>query len=202
MILSEIDLNAHLNGGVSELDRFDIAPKPTQGSVKGASIDLRLGTWFLVPRTVRHSYYSLLDSHEGSLHEDDASSKHYVRFGGEFHLHPGSFVLAATMEWIKMPRSLCGYVTGKSSLGRRGLVIETAPGVHPGFAGCLTLELANVGVVPLILTPGIPVCQLFLHRLQSPVDLETESKFSALRQPKLGSPSRDAFARKLQSASA
>lgn len=47
---------------------------------------------------------------------------------------------------------------GKSSLGRRGLVIETAPGVHPGFSGCLTLELANVGEIPIVLKPRGRVC--------------------------------------------
>ena len=36
-----------------------------------------------------------------------------------------------------------GYVIGRSSWGRRGLVIATAVEVHPGFVGCLTLEITG-----------------------------------------------------------
>jgi dCTP deaminase len=54
-------------------------------------------------------------------------------------------------------------VTGKSNIGRRGLVIETAPGVHPHFNGCLTLEMANLGEIPLEISPGMKICQLFVH---------------------------------------
>jgi dCTP deaminase len=54
-------------------------------------------------------------------------------------------------------------VTGKSNLGRRGLVIETAPGVHPHFNGCLTLEMTNLGEIPLKIRPGMKICQLFIH---------------------------------------
>jgi dCTP deaminase len=44
-----------------------------------------------------------------------------------------------TLEWIRLPKNLAAYVTGKSSWGRRGLIPATATGVHPGFKGCLTL---------------------------------------------------------------
>jgi len=43
------------------------------------------------------------------------------------------------------------------------LVIATATTVAPGYHGCITLELANEGVVPLILRPGDRIAQLVLH---------------------------------------
>jgi dCTP deaminase len=55
------------------------------------------------------------------------------------------------------------YVTGKSSLGRLGLVIAAATQIDPGFKGSLTLELANVGTVPIRLYPGLCVAQLIFH---------------------------------------
>jgi dCTP deaminase len=100
-------------------------------------------------------------------------------------LHPGKFVLGITLEWLRLPGDLAGYVTGKSSLGRRGLIIETAAGVQPGFAGCLTLELANVGEIPVKLVPGMKICQLFLHKTMS-VNSRASSQFKGARKPGLG----------------
>src|SRR3546814_3010458 len=105
-------------------------------------------------------------------------------------LHPGRFVLGVTLEWLRLPASLSGYVTGKSSLGRHGLVIETAAGIHPQFSGCLTLELANVGEVPLEIYPGMPICQIFLHRTQAGEEREPD-RFSGRRKPMLSPPQAD-----------
>jgi dCTP deaminase len=80
---------------------------------------------------------------------DPPDRQHFVPFGQKFVLHPGRFALGSTLEWLRLPATMSGYVTGKSSLGRHGLIIETAAGIHPSFSGCLTLELANVGEVPL-----------------------------------------------------
>ncbi len=162
-----------------------------------ASIDLRLGCWFIQLRRERYAGFDFSVAHAAS--EDQVVSKAYVPLGKTFVLHPNSFVLASTLEWLRIPSNLGGYVTGKSSLGRRGLVIETAPGVHPLFLGCLTLELANVGEVPLTLLTGMPVCQLFLHRITSPPASTAPTRFRAERQPKLGSYEVDSVARTLAS---
>jgi dCTP deaminase len=65
------------------------------------------------------------------------------------------------------------------------LIIATAAGVHPGFTGCLTLELSNVGEIPIAVKPGISICQLFLH-LTSQTDLADKSTFVGRRRPTLG----------------
>jgi dCTP deaminase len=175
-----------------------VAPMLDSQKLSGgdASIDLRLGCWFIQLRTER---YSEFDFASKSGHDEDfLTQKTYVPFGKKFVLHPNCFILAATLEWVKIPSNLGGYVTGKSSLGRRGLVIETAPGVHPGFLGCLTLELANIGEVPLSLHPGMPVCQLFLHEISSVEKAEAKTRFRGERQPKLGVYTPDPIMQKLQ----
>ncbi len=169
MPLSAIEIAKHLDGiGVPEEGRFFLSPCPDSDAIKragSASIDLRLGTWFTVTKESRHSLLDIYIDIDKQPSEHNISDKHYVPLGRHFILHPHSFVLASTLEWVKMPKKLCGYVTGKSSWGRRGLIIETAPGVHPGFAGCLTLELANVGAIPIKLVTGTNICQLFLHKI-------------------------------------
>src|SRR5437899_9334002 len=78
--------------------------------------------------------------------------------------------------------------TNPSSLGRRGLIIATAVGVHPGFTGCLTLELSNLGDVPIIIRPGMTVAQLFLHAVAGATEPESvdRSAFYCKRRPVLG----------------
>lgn len=180
---------------VGEDARLILAPKPDISNIKkqgGASIDLRLGTWFVTTKASRHSLLDIYDSDDKQPSEHNLTDKHYVPLGHHFILHPNSFVLAATLEWVRVPRSLCGYVTGKSSWGRRGLIIETAPGVHPGFAGCLTLELANVGEIPIKLVTGTSICQLFLHKIIGDLTVD-QSSFLGQRQPRLGRITPDEF---------
>lgn len=178
-----------------------IVPNPDIEEVKksgSASIDLRLGRWF---RTLRQSRTSLIkipnddEIDEGS--EARITKEYFVRFDDYFILHPGKFVLGTTLEWLRFPSSLAGYITGKSSWGRRGLIIETAAGIHPGFSGCLTLELSNLGEVPIRLEPGMQICQVFFHEVQDP-DAGSNSQFRGRRKPTLGSVKRDSVLRKLQ----
>jgi dCTP deaminase len=111
-------------------------------------------------------------------------------------LHPGHFVLGATMEWIRFPAKLSGYVVGKSSWGRRGLVIATAVGIHPGFSGCLTLEITNLGEMPIEIIPGMQICQLFIHDVST--QSERKDRAYAKRRPVLGSIRLDRIAEKLR----
>ena len=112
------------------------------------------------------------------------SKYQFVPFGDRFILHPGQFVLGITFEWLRFPQDLAGFVTGKSSWGRRGLIIETAAGIHPGFCGCLTLEIGNVGPVPIPLIPGMEICQVFFEKAYGKG--VAESQFIGRRRPILG----------------
>jgi dCTP deaminase len=168
------------------------------GNSGSASIDLRLGCWFLVFRGTRFSHLDVYDQNVPPPSESQLTKHHYVAFGEPFILHPRAFVLAVTLEWIRLPSNIAGYVVGRSSWGRHGLIIATATGVHPGFTGCLTLELTNVGEVPITIKPGTTICQIFLHSVEGgdpkKVDL---SRFIGNRKPTLGAITLDDVAAKL-----
>ena len=178
-------------------DPFVIIPKPEQSKLERggvAAVDLRLGTWFV----------SLRQSRMPSLKYDDNDPRsrltktHYVPLGEEFFLHPKAFILAITLEWVRLPKDLGAYVIGRSSWGRRGLVIATATGVHPGFTGCLTLELSNLGEIPIAITPGMTICQLFFHKAEgATVTNPASSQFAGTRKPSLGDTGLDEFARRI-----
>jgi dCTP deaminase len=196
-------------------DRLSIVPKPNEHALRargGTSVDLRLGRWFRSFKPTKSSEAKLWlatpdtfsggdDQRGGHTFPEEQqlapnarhamrTTEHFVRFGDNFVLHPGRFVLGVTMEWLSLPRTLSGYVSGKSSLGRRGLVIETAAGLHPGFSGCLTLELANVGEVPIVISPGMEICQIFLHAIR-PHDCDDSGTFSGQRKPAISLPKSD-----------
>jgi dCTP deaminase len=165
-----------------------------QGS---ASVDLRLGTWFITLRQSRAAAMPLAGQDE-QAHRGRLARSQYVPFGDEYILHPKHFVLGATMEWIRFPARLAGYVAGKSSLGRQGLIIATAVGIHPGFSGCLTLEITNLGEMPIKIIPGMQICQLFIHDVDTDSDAKDQSQANAKRRPALGSIELDQIAESLR----
>jgi dCTP deaminase len=200
MILKSDAIAKLLVEGESAEDPLVITPSPSLEELKdsgSASVDLRLGTWFVTLRQPRMTHLAP----EQRAAEYKLTKATYIRFGSEYYLHPNCFVLGATLEWIRLPGKLAGYVTAKSSWGRFGLIIATATGVHPGFSGCLTLELTNVGELPIAIKPGMTLCQLFLHRVEESEDQKLKnSRFAGRRKPHLGRIEMDGLAIKLSKA--
>ncbi len=132
-----------------------------------ASIDLRLGTEFVVSRRGHLPHINSLEK-DFKAKVATLQNRYYVGIGSRFVLHPGHFVLGSTLEYLKLPDNLCGNVVTRSSWGRYGLIIATAVAVQPGYRGCLTLELRNLAEVPLLLYPGSKVLQIFFYDVADP----------------------------------
>jgi dCTP deaminase len=130
------------------------------------SVDLRLGTSFLLNKTTGYTHISPEPDHSRSTREPVPLEAFYeelfIPIGEEFILHPHQFVLAATLEYICVPFDFYALVLGRSSWGRLGLNIATATTVHAGYRGCITLELRNLGETPLPLRVGLRIAQLCL----------------------------------------
>ena len=151
-------------------DPLEIIPQPDVRALKksgDASVDLRLGRWFFVLRESRIAVLDILKEDAANESSPIHGRLRFVPFGSKFFLHPRKFILGSTLEWLRMPANLSAYISGKSSWGRRGLIIETAAGIHPGFSGCLTLEITNLGEIPIAIYPGFEICQIFLHEVKA-----------------------------------
>lgn len=148
-------------------ERLVVSPMLDVEQVGPSSIDLRLGTQFIAVQ--RHAELAIdpFDARSMTGREEFIN----IPFGETFVLHPGHFVLGATLEYLCVPNDMAGQVLGRSSWGRLGLVVATAVVVQAGFRGCLTLELANEGSVPLLLRPGLRVAQLCLWQAAEPVEI-------------------------------
>ncbi|HNS25832.1 MAG TPA: dCTP deaminase, partial [Methanobacteriaceae archaeon] len=89
--------------------------------------------------------------------------------GSPFIIHPGEFALATTYETVELPDDLVARVEGRSSMGRLGITMHVTAGyIDPGFRGKITLEISNIGKMPVALYSGQRVCQIVFETMTSP----------------------------------
>jgi dCTP deaminase len=155
----------------------------SQISKDQGAIDVRLGRSFAIVRPWSQGVADLVSP----AAPEPPLEQLVVDFGMPLIIHPHQFVLARTLEFVRLPKDLLAYVIGRSSWGRRGLIVATATVVHPMFAGPITLELKNVGEVPLALYPMDRVAQIALHKVDGvPPDARPRSQFACTFTPGLG----------------
>lgn len=163
MILSDQDILKRLETGDLEISPL----RDIDQQVQPASVDLRLGETFLeFHRT------NIPCIHPNSEREvSDYVTETTIDEGDDFVLHPGDFVLATTVESVTIPPDIVGHVEGRSSLGRLAIVVHSTAGLaDPGYKGQITLELSNLGVAPVALTPGMRIAQMTFTQMTSPAD--------------------------------
>ncbi len=161
MILSDGDILKALTS-----KKITIIPAIDSKTQLGScTVDLKLGDTF---RIFRHSSTPILDPRNPeSL--DDVTEELKITKERPFVLHPGEFALAVTEEHVELPDDICGQLEGRSSIGRLGVVIHsTAGNIEAGFRGKITLELANMGRIPVLLYAGMRICALSFHELSNP----------------------------------
>lgn len=157
MILSDVDILRSLDD-----ERLQIAPF-NRDQLQPASYDVRLDLSFVVFVPSNHTHIDVREV------QPDIARVVVIEWDGFFVVQPGEFVLASTVESIRLPNDLCARVEGKSSLGRIGLQTHSTAGfIDPGFFGQITLELSNIANIPIKLYPGILIAQLCMIQLSSP----------------------------------
>jgi dCTP deaminase len=159
MVLSDRSIKQQMTAG-----RIVVDPC-TAEDIQPSSIDLHLAERFQVFRNARYPYIDPAVEQDGLMDMVSASVEQ------PFVLHPGEFVLGATVERVTLPDDIVARLEGKSALGRLGLLIHSTAGyIDPGWDGTLTLELSNVANLPIVLTPGMPVGQISFMQMTTPVD--------------------------------
>jgi len=138
---------------------------PGQLGTGSSSIDLRLGQEFMLADPAVLGYLDPLDEKQAENELAGYLRALHVSVGGALVLHPKQFALGATLEYLRMPLDLTAHVIGRSRWARVGLIIAMATYVHPGYSGCLTLEMQNLGDAPIELSPGYPVAQLVVEEV-------------------------------------
>lgn len=159
MIFSDRSIREAVASGRILIDPFDDV------MVQPSSVDVRCDRHFRVFEN--HRYASI----DPKAVQDDLTSVVEASEDGPFILHPGEFVLGATLETIGLADDLVARLEGKSSLGRLGLLIHSTAGfIDPGFKGQVTLELSNVASLPIAIYPGMKIGQISFYAMTTPAD--------------------------------
>ena len=137
-----------------------------ENAIQPASIDLRLGNHFLI-----------LDDHRMDIIRMDGESTYREIVADSITIPPHSFVLATTVEYVRVPAYLTMAVEGRSSVGRLGLFIQNAGWIDPGFEGNITLELYNANSLSIVLQAGRRICQAVTQKLDFPSERPYTGKY-------------------------
>ncbi|MGA7271966.1 MAG: dCTP deaminase [Acidimicrobiia bacterium] len=158
MIFSDHSIREAIAEGRIAIDPFE------SSFVQPSSVDLRVDSGFRVFQNHRHP------SIDPRSPQEDLTR--LVEVGNEpFMLHPGEFVLGATLEKVRLGVDVVARLEGKSSLGRLGLLIHSTAGfIDPGFEGAITLELSNVATLPIAIYPGMKIGQISFYQMTTPAD--------------------------------
>jgi dCTP deaminase len=193
MVLSNILIQQAIDVG-----RLIIRPDPQPRRQTNAqkcpynthSVDLRLGDEVSVPRSGPFAFDLMQPGVMASFLANNSDTYRIDPQNG-FALMRNQFLLAKTLEYIGLPlpsdadatTCLGARIEGMSSRARCGILVHfTAPTVHPGFEGTLTLEMINLGPAPFILRPGMPIAQLIIEEV-SGIPFETKSQFHGQTTP-------------------
>lgn len=149
VVLTDTAILAAIDSGRIAVDPFDRA------LVQPASIDVRCDRRFRVFRNNRYGHIDV------RIEMPDLTELVEIRDDAPFILHPGEFVLGATLERVTLAADIVARLEGKSSLGRLGLQVHSTAGfIDPGFDGHVTLELSNVANLPITVYPGMKIGQV------------------------------------------
>lgn len=186
MILSNAEIIRGLHEGrfgISELPGSD----PSKPPFNTSAVDLRLSNELVVPK----DFLGQLDLSKkiaGGIAQHWHQNSDKVRLADDqpYSLKPNRFVLSNTIESVDFSLkedapNHAARVEGKSSLARCGLLVHfTAPTIHTGFRGKITLEIINLGPAEILLKPGMPICQLIIEEVKG-TPVQAPNQFSDQR---------------------
>jgi dCTP deaminase len=170
MILSNTHILEAIEAGELSIDPL-ADTDPSKAPFNTSSVDLRLAKTILIPKagpaTIR------LDKPYDKEYAARNCDAFIITNAQPYNLEPHRFVLGQTIERVGFPisdgRCLSARVEGRSSLARNGLLVHfTAPTIHAGFEGPITLEIINLGPNNILLSPGAYICQLIIEVLSGP----------------------------------
>ncbi|MEO1050513.1 MAG: dCTP deaminase [Bacteroidota bacterium] len=145
MILSGLEIEARMGKDIAiePYDRAQLNPN---------SYNLRL-----------HDELLVYDAPVLDMKLDNKASKLIIPPTG-LQLDPGRLYLGRTLERTRTDK-LVPMLEGRSSIGRLGMFVHVTAGFGDvGFNGYWTLEIFVVQ--PLVIYPGVEVCQIYFHHIQ------------------------------------
>jgi len=104
----------------------------------------------------------------------DASSMVDFR-GAVCVIPPNSFVLARTVEYFRIPRTVLTICLGKSTYARCGIIVNVTP-FEPEWEGYVTLEISNTTPLPARIYANEGIAQVLFFEADEPCDISYADK--------------------------
>lgn len=192
MILSNVEIQRALDERRLVIEPEPSPRSPTAGRsecpYQTSAVDLRLGREISIYKGDTSPV--VIDLTKGSFrHLAAVMETRQLTDDQPLTLAPGRFILGRTHESVELPLSdvpdsnLAARVEGRSSYARCGLLVHfTAPTIHAGFKGTITLEMMNLGPYSILLRPEMPICQLIIEEVRG-VPFRNDSQFQGQRRP-------------------
>ena len=192
MILSNEAIQAAIDEARLVITPEPLPRRPGTGDecpYQTSAVDLRLGNEISVYR--EPGIPVTVDLTAGRFREYAAAAMEprTITTSQPWILEPNTFILGRTHERVALPlqaalnRSLAARVEGKSSYARCGLLVHfTAPTIHAGFEGTVTLEIINLGKYKISLRPLMPICQLIIEEVGG-IPFRNEGQFQGQSRP-------------------
>jgi len=177
MILSDKKIKEYIRNRKIVVEPFD------ESLVGPASLDVRLGFKFRVFKNINIEAIDIKSYKEDVIYRSE--SKDFIIHHGTYSdliiakredvpivIHPGELILASIYEYIELPKNIAAQISGRSSIGRLGLLVHTSAGwIDPGYAGHLTLEIYNVNKMPIKLYPLTKIARIVFYELEEEVEI-------------------------------
>ncbi|NVK57766.1 MAG: dCTP deaminase [Alteromonadaceae bacterium] len=177
MRLCDRDIYEYLQQGKIKID-----PQPDYDQISGLTVDIRLGNKFRVFEDHAAPYIDLSGpkAQVQEALESVMSDEIELPDGKAFFLHPKELALAITQESVTLPDNIVGWLDGRSSLARLGLMVHvTAHRIDPGWSGNIVLEFYNSGKLPLALRPNMKIGALSFEVLSQSAEKPYNSRLDA-----------------------
>ncbi|MBN1203111.1 MAG: dCTP deaminase [Anaerolineae bacterium] len=95
--------------------------------------------------------------------------------GEECTIPPNSFVLARTIEYFRIPRSVLTICLGKSSYARCGIIVNITP-FEPEWEGFVTLEISNTTPLPARIYANEGIAQVLFFEADEECEISYADK--------------------------
>ncbi|MDH7498993.1 MAG: dCTP deaminase [candidate division NC10 bacterium] len=146
-----------------------------EGQIRAGTISYGLSSYGYDMRLSRE--FKILGSPAPSLLDPKAVEEgRFLDHVGDFCvIPPHSFVLARSLEYFRIPRSVLTLCLGKSTYARCGIIVNVTP-FEPAWEGYATLEISNTGPCPAKLYAEEGIAQILFFEADSPCETSYAEK--------------------------
>ncbi len=181
MVIVDRDLRRLIGDGTIGISSIDEDfPFDDKHQIGPGSVDLRLN--------------NIVRKYKDNVREIDLSvaghtESFHIPADDEIMIYPHEILMATTLEIVILPSNIAGFVTGRSSIARLGLMVHVSQHyIQPGHSQLIPLQLVNVTNLPIRIKPFIPICQVAFIYASSNAQVPYGSKRDAKYLDELTAP--------------